>query len=1706
MKQKFKKLICCLCVTSILMPSAVNVFAENDYEISNEIDAAIEDFTADDNVSTENAVDVDTNDDNNYEVNVDEVSDSEISLLSTGTYYSEYGIYFDSSTGTITDADESLTSLAIPDEIDGVAVTKIGNSAFSGCTKLAELNLGTGITTIGSQAFMNCSSLTSVTFPASLTSLANRSNSWYNYGVFYGCSKLETVIFNNSAATIGEYTFYGCSAIKSVSFGNAIKSIGRYAFYGCNGLTTVSIPASTTGIGEHAFQSCSNLENVYVGSGATSIGTDAFANCPKLASIDVDSTNSKYKSSDGILFNKTGTTLIKYPPALTNTSYTVPEGVTTISSNAFASAKNLNTINLPASLETIGNSAFSNCISLKNVNMPRVLTIGDSAFSGCTSIDEILIPQSTTSVGSSAFSSCTALKKVVFNDSAAKIGNSAFYGCTKLAELNLGTGITTIGSQAFMNCSSLTSVTFPASLTSLANRSNSWYNYGVFYGCSKLETVIFNNSAATIGEYTFYGCSAIKSVSFGNAIKSIGRYAFYGCNGLTTVSIPQTIKTVDSNAFSYCRNLHTIYGYTGTAAETYANNNGIKFVSLGGTYTGTYKTNTTVIMQRNGKVYDLLTERQVFGKGSKETVTIIVNPDWQGKPEGRILLSQGGLNYIESSTGLFENICPADLFNSDGNICVILVTGDGGTVDFQPIQLQITSTPEGSQATGSLELREIKLFDDFSITIPDTIPILSGGKYGISMGSISTDIEIDDNEFKITLGSTILEGKKGSDGKWKKEDWEGLKSGFNDSKEKLKQGISEYDFLKNIASPKTHLELKNGVGGEVTAVGYLEGCIDENGQMKIFEGGVIIAGKIKYSYQGMTVVGVVPLYYEIGAGGELKFVGGIKGYIPNEGIQAAFTGSITPSVFFEAGGGIGIPYVMTAGVKGKIKVALEVALERVYQKFTVEGSANFQWKGPFNVVLYEKDFAKGTWYIYETGNPDTLLGSTMNMYSLSGVYNNIDLNSPVQLENRDYILTPSEWTGGIESDIAPFSVDYTNSQLSVLEKNTYKDAAPIIADMQGTKVMAWITDNGGRDAVNKSMLVYSVYNEQNKLWSVPTPLANDGAPDFYPEMKDGYIVWQKANTTFTDKSSINDMSRSSEIYVAKWNGSSFDEPIRVTENDAIDTKPTLAVKNDIAYITWITNTENNFMGTAGTNSILTCSFDGSNLSEQTTVASELTAITNMSASYTDKLNVYYVTDTDNDYATVTDRDIYSVSGTETTQITSNSTLDSNPITVDVNGEEWLFWYSDGNIMYKTSTDTFAVFDDVQSGITDDFNVISNGESIVITWTSVNDGGAEIQGVFYDGKCWSKDIQISAIGENVKYPHGIMDENGVITLAFNRTQKIATDDYYTDGQADLCTLQVTPSYDIAINSATISGYELTEGENTLLVDVANNGELSVSSYKVEISDENGNKLGEYISDEQLLAGDEKMLEIVVNIGEKFTAQNIIATISAGDIDEYNVDNNSLTLKVGEADAKILNTAIGENKVSVSVKNAGFETVNNINVSLKSEASNIALSKKVASIMPKAAATVEFDVDLSKLHYEDGYSKLLVNLESDNDNNISNNEKTINISEKILNNCYEISLYSASNTPTGSIINASIKNNLQYDKNASVIAAIYEGDKLISVKMEDKKLVADNYTTVDFNFEGVTLDKSYKIKLFIWEDSKNLSPIGIAKEYMCSDYIK
>ena len=339
---------------------------------------------------------------------------------------------------------ERLTNVTIPDSI-----TSIGRSAFSGCSSLTSVTIGNSVKSIGGCAFYGCSSLTSVTIPDSVTSIGD--------SAFRGCSSLTSVTIPDSVTSIGDYAFCDCSSLTSVTiphgvtsieycvFGDcssltsvtipdSVTSIGDYAFCDCSSLTSVTIPDSVTSIGYSAFSYCSNLTSVMIGNGVTSIN-DSFSGCVSLKSFTVSESNSAYSSKDGVLFNKNKTKLVAYPVGKTNTSYTIPNSVTSIEDGAFCASK-LEKINIPSSVSNIGISAFFDCSSLTSVTIPDSVTrIEYGAFYGCSGLTSITIPNSVSKISYSTFEHCENLKSVTIPTSVKSIDGRAFYGCDSLSDI-----------------------------------------------------------------------------------------------------------------------------------------------------------------------------------------------------------------------------------------------------------------------------------------------------------------------------------------------------------------------------------------------------------------------------------------------------------------------------------------------------------------------------------------------------------------------------------------------------------------------------------------------------------------------------------------------------------------------------------------------------------------------------------------------------------------------------------------------------------------------------------------------------------------------------------------------------------------------------------------------------------------------------------------------------------------------------------------------------------------------------------------------------------------------------------------------------------------------------------------------------------------------------------------------------------------------
>ncbi len=187
-------------------------------------------------------------------------------------------------------------------------------------------------------------------------------------------------IGGKTVTSIGENAFWGRDTIISVLIPEGITSIGQGAFYACGSLHSVILPESLKTVGNAAFSYMGLEGNITIPAAVTSLGESPFW-WTGLENIFVDERNNFYKDIDGVLFDKAGEILIKYPVNQSGKSYVIPDGVKNIASWAFLFSDNLTEIIFPGSLTNVSGEAFFGCAFLKNIIIPATIkNIGFHAY------------------------------------------------------------------------------------------------------------------------------------------------------------------------------------------------------------------------------------------------------------------------------------------------------------------------------------------------------------------------------------------------------------------------------------------------------------------------------------------------------------------------------------------------------------------------------------------------------------------------------------------------------------------------------------------------------------------------------------------------------------------------------------------------------------------------------------------------------------------------------------------------------------------------------------------------------------------------------------------------------------------------------------------------------------------------------------------------------------------------------------------------------------------------------------------------------------------------------------------------------------------------------------------------------------------------------------------------------------------------------
>lgn len=241
----------------------------------------------------------------------------------------------------------------------------------------------------------------------------------------------------------------------------------------------------------------------------------------------------------------------------------IPQGVTLIGSNAFASCVKLNKVEIPNGVEEIGYGAFRSCRSLTKLIIPdSVLIIEDEAFADCSGLRRVILPEKIEKIGRAAFKSCRSLEEIALPEGLTLLPEELFDYCLELVHATLPQSIKWIDGEAFAKCEKLETVQIPENLDYIAS--------DAFSHCESLksevpktsfadwEEVIVPEGVIRIPEDMFRNCHKLEYIHLPESLREIERMGFAGCTGLKKIVIPEGVTAIHSKTFFQCNKLETV--------------------------------------------------------------------------------------------------------------------------------------------------------------------------------------------------------------------------------------------------------------------------------------------------------------------------------------------------------------------------------------------------------------------------------------------------------------------------------------------------------------------------------------------------------------------------------------------------------------------------------------------------------------------------------------------------------------------------------------------------------------------------------------------------------------------------------------------------------------------------------------------------------------------------------------------------------------------------------------------------------------------------------------------------------------------------------------------------------------------------------------------------------------------------------------------
>ena len=414
--------------------------------------------------------------------------------------------------------------LVVPERVDGLMVTEIGDGAFAGLLRVREIDLPSSVVRIGAGAFANCIDLRRLRFP---TGLKDDDPSW-----LIGCERLEDVVLPGAATSFSE-DFLSSFLPKRVMLGAKARRFAapdRWAPV----LREFAIDA----------------DNPWLGTDGTCLYS---RDGKKLLSVVVH--RSVCDVADGCeeIARKAFADDVELKSA------NLPDSLVQIGASAFAGS-GLIRLEVPESVRSIGSRAFSRCDDLRDVELSRGLeSIGDEAFAHCRSLVHLSIPATVREMGVrvtfdtrvseghvAGEGDVGAVTAFVFADDAGvlyrRVPDEAKDACDKSADAGFGSPESQLVALELIDASALTLAEYRVlpGTRSIGPRA---FSKNAF-----VQRVSLPEGMKIVGERAFAECASLFAIELPDTVEGIGERAFCGAP-LKAVRIPRALARLGERAF-----------------------------------------------------------------------------------------------------------------------------------------------------------------------------------------------------------------------------------------------------------------------------------------------------------------------------------------------------------------------------------------------------------------------------------------------------------------------------------------------------------------------------------------------------------------------------------------------------------------------------------------------------------------------------------------------------------------------------------------------------------------------------------------------------------------------------------------------------------------------------------------------------------------------------------------------------------------------------------------------------------------------------------------------------------------------------------------------------------------------------------------------------------------------------------------------------